>query len=138
MPLWSAGWAIGAWFIPVANVLVGPAVVADVAKNMADDPSNRTRGRIVRRVWAWWANNVLSTLVLVPVMLFPAMFGRIDSAFALEVPGTDVLVTPVLILLGISVITAMVGAIMICGVIAFVGAELRQRLARVWGPAIVR
>ncbi len=46
--------------------------------------------------------------------------------------------TPLLILLGTNVITAMVAAIMTCGDIASVGSEQRQRLARVWGPALVR
>jgi len=49
-PRWGRGWAIGAWFVPVANVVLTMLVAADVARN-----SERFRGtnRSVTAVWIW-------------------------------------------------------------------------------------
>jgi hypothetical protein len=44
-PTWSAGWTIGAWFIPCANIVLVPVVVADVARNSFED----RRGSRARR-----------------------------------------------------------------------------------------
>lgn len=46
------GWTVGAWFIPIANLVLPPLVTADVAKGSTTDPA--TRRKLVALVWVWW------------------------------------------------------------------------------------
>jgi hypothetical protein len=52
---WSRRWAIGGWFVPLANLYLGPRVVVEVASNSvpADDPI--TKDRLVKLARVWWA-----------------------------------------------------------------------------------
>jgi hypothetical protein len=54
-PRWTAGWTIGAWFIPVANLVLIPLVIVDVARNSMDQGRAR---RTTAVVWAWAAVQV--------------------------------------------------------------------------------
>lgn len=49
---WSLGWTMGGWFIPVANLVLGGAVVADLARTGAESPQDERI--LVGRVWRWW------------------------------------------------------------------------------------
>jgi uncharacterized Tic20 family protein len=50
---WTPGWAVGAWFVPFANFVLGPLVLLDVARN--SQPWQDTRGRraLGTFVWTW-------------------------------------------------------------------------------------
>lgn len=52
-PHYSPGWTVGAWFIPIGNIIMPGLVVADVARCSTDQAT--TRRRLVRLVWIWWA-----------------------------------------------------------------------------------
>jgi hypothetical protein len=54
---WSKGWAIGGWFVPLANFVIPVLVVAEVYRR--SDDAGRARG-IPALVGAWWAMLVLS------------------------------------------------------------------------------
>ncbi|NUT36187.1 MAG: DUF4328 domain-containing protein [Hamadaea sp.] len=51
-PKYSPGWTIGAWFIPLGNMIMPGLVVADLAK--ASVAPGTPRGRLLGLVWAWW------------------------------------------------------------------------------------
>ncbi|MCF2531590.1 DUF4328 domain-containing protein [Yinghuangia soli] len=60
----SKGWAIGGWFIPVANWVIPAIVVNDTWKRSdvrASVPGGRPGGRGL--LWAWWVCYVLATLL---------------------------------------------------------------------------
>jgi protein-S-isoprenylcysteine O-methyltransferase Ste14 len=59
-PRWTAGWTIGAWFIPVANLVLIPLVIVDVARNSLDEARGR---RATAVVWAWAAVQLVGGLV---------------------------------------------------------------------------
>jgi hypothetical protein len=81
-PSWGPGWTVGAWFIPVANLLLVPAVVADVARNSgAAEPRRPHLGALAVYWWIFWAlgslllngaNSGGSTDVLVALGIFGA------------------------------------------------------------------
>lgn len=49
-PRWTAGWTIGAWFIPLANLVLVPLVIVDVVRHSLDEQRAR---RTTAVVWAW-------------------------------------------------------------------------------------
>lgn len=55
----SSGWAIGGWFVPLANWIIPPLVVTDVVR--ASNPT----GDSLRAVWVWWAGWVAANLILI-------------------------------------------------------------------------
>lgn len=68
----SAGWAIGAWFIPVANFVIGKMMVNDVWR--ASDPSlapgdpswrDRPVAGIVNAWWALWVIGAIFSLATI-------------------------------------------------------------------------
>jgi hypothetical protein len=81
-PSWGPGWTIGAWFIPLANLFLVPAVVADVARNSgAAEPRRPHLGALAVCWWIFWAlgglllngaNSGGSTDVLVALAMFGA------------------------------------------------------------------
>ncbi|OLB79612.1 MAG: hypothetical protein AUI14_09810 [Actinobacteria bacterium 13_2_20CM_2_71_6] len=59
-PSWNAGWTIAAWFIPLANLFLVPAVVADVARNSgAAEPRRPHLGALAVCWWVFWALGAL-------------------------------------------------------------------------------
>lgn len=52
-PIYSPGWTVGAWLIPIANLIMPGLVVADVARWSTADETVRRQLR--RLVWVWWA-----------------------------------------------------------------------------------
>jgi hypothetical protein len=55
-PDYSPGWAVAAWIIPIANLVMPGLVVADVAKNSAGrDGHGPSRGALLGLAWAWSA-----------------------------------------------------------------------------------
>jgi hypothetical protein len=53
-PEWGRWAAVWSWLVPVANLVIVPAVIADVARASADDPSGAEGRAQARRVWTWW------------------------------------------------------------------------------------
>jgi len=51
-PAYTPGWTIGAWFIPLANLIMPVLVIADIAKHST--PDQGTQRRLKRLVWVWW------------------------------------------------------------------------------------
>ncbi len=51
---WRPAWAIAGWFIPLANLVIPPLVLADIARNSADEIGGAEGSRQVRRIWVWW------------------------------------------------------------------------------------
>lgn len=58
-PRWGAGWTIGAWFIPIANLVLVPLVFADVARNSARTAERASR--LVAVVWVWAVAQIVSS-----------------------------------------------------------------------------
>jgi hypothetical protein len=53
---WATGWTIGAWFIPLGNVVLVPLVVSEIWRR-SPDPGSRERGEAapsVAPVVLWW------------------------------------------------------------------------------------
>jgi hypothetical protein len=57
-PRWSTGWVIGAWLVPIANIVLAPLVLADIAK-----PSVRRRP-IAMALVVGWAVAITATALL--------------------------------------------------------------------------
>lgn len=71
-PRWSAGWAIGGWFIPLANLVIPFLVFLEVWKRSA--PGDRRLGSPgPGLLWCWWLAYVVGqVLVFVdPTSRFP-------------------------------------------------------------------
>jgi hypothetical protein len=55
---WSAGWAVGGWFIPFANLLIPKLVLDEIDRvsGAAEEGSTdwRDRRRLVAGYWWWW------------------------------------------------------------------------------------
>jgi hypothetical protein len=54
---YGRGWAIGAWFVPVVNLLLPPLIVTDVLQASSTEAAPRTRS-----VTAWWIATLLARL----------------------------------------------------------------------------
>jgi eukaryotic-like serine/threonine-protein kinase len=52
---WATGWTIGAWFIPLGNIVLVPLVVTEIWRR-SPDPGDRERGAApsVAPVVVWW------------------------------------------------------------------------------------
>jgi uncharacterized protein DUF4328 len=50
---YSPGWTIGAWLIPIGNLIMPALVTADIAKGSTTDP--QTRRKLLTLMWVWWA-----------------------------------------------------------------------------------
>ena len=48
----TPGWTIGAWLIPIANLVLPGLVTADIAEGSSTDPATVRRLRTL--VWFWW------------------------------------------------------------------------------------
>jgi hypothetical protein len=57
-PQWAAGWTIGAWFIPIANLVLPALVIADVVRNSVRPSRVRP---VVAMVWVMAITNIIGT-----------------------------------------------------------------------------
>jgi hypothetical protein len=119
MPRWAQGWAVAAWFIPVAGLLIGPAVVADVAYNSADDFGVVERQRLTRRVWRWWTLYLIAAVVVVALVVWRR---QVMAAFVVPIMDTGIWVSPALVgflgAIGIGIAAASVASRIIFGISA--------------------
>jgi hypothetical protein len=60
-PRWSLGWTVGAVFIPCANVVLVPVVLADVARASVVNPESGRARRLVALIWACLALTVVAS-----------------------------------------------------------------------------
>jgi hypothetical protein len=58
-PRWRPGWILGAWFIPLANLILVPSVIADVARNSARHEADAARAVVA--VWVWGVGLAITT-----------------------------------------------------------------------------
>lgn len=52
-PKYSPGWTVGAWLIPLGNIVMPALVMRDIAQWSTNDEA--TRRRLSRLIWLWWA-----------------------------------------------------------------------------------
>jgi hypothetical protein len=71
---WARGWTIGAWFVPVANLFLVPAVFADVVRESAGAAATRA----VRLTVLWWVTWLVGSLIQANAMAD----GSIESVIA--------------------------------------------------------
>jgi hypothetical protein len=64
-PRLSSGLVVGAWFLPLANLVLPGAVVADIARESVPPDQPDRRGRLVALVWSWWTVSVLAPIAMV-------------------------------------------------------------------------
>ena len=62
-PRWSSGWAIAAWFIPLANLVLVPLVAADTARNTVPPQDHGKRRMLTLLAVVWWLGYGGSTLL---------------------------------------------------------------------------
>jgi hypothetical protein len=55
-PYWPTGFTIGAWFIPLANLVLPCLVVADIARNSVDPRDTAGRRAMTALAAAWWSS----------------------------------------------------------------------------------
>ena len=58
---WTPGWAIGGWFIPIANFVIPALVVSDSWRRTPEPPPNPEYGRhnSTGIIWLWWVPFVI-------------------------------------------------------------------------------
>jgi hypothetical protein len=61
-PYWPTGFTIGAWFIPLANLVLPCLVVADIARNSVDPRDSRGRRAMTALAAAWWSSAFVALL----------------------------------------------------------------------------
>src|SRR6266508_1341940 len=61
-PRLSTGLVIGAWLLPVANLILPGMVVADTARESVPPAEPRRRRRLVALVWSWWTVYLLGVV----------------------------------------------------------------------------
>ncbi|MEW1693906.1 DUF4328 domain-containing protein [Streptomyces sp. NPDC093249] len=59
----SAGWAIGAWFIPIANLWMPRGIAADIWRSSRAEPFGADRPRELLLLNGWWTVFVLDAIV---------------------------------------------------------------------------
>ncbi|MEU2242654.1 DUF4328 domain-containing protein [Streptomyces sp. NPDC018338] len=59
----TPGWAIGGWFIPLANLWIPHGVAADIWRASRAEPSAADRRGELGLLHAWWAAFVVDTIV---------------------------------------------------------------------------
>jgi hypothetical protein len=60
-PRWSVGWTLGALFIPCANIVLVPVVLADLARWSVRDGSAARARRVIALIWLCLALYVLAS-----------------------------------------------------------------------------
>jgi hypothetical protein len=61
-PYWPTGFTIGAWFIPLANLVLPCLVVADIARNSVDPRDTCGRRAMTALAAAWWSSAFVALL----------------------------------------------------------------------------
>jgi hypothetical protein len=123
MPNWGLSWTITAWFLPVVGAFIGPSVVADVAYNSADDFGVVERRRLAGAVWRWWTLYLIAVGALALIFVSP----RLAAAFAVEIGGTGIWLSPGLIMLLTAIGCGIVAAAAISRVIVGVSSGTARR-----------
>jgi hypothetical protein len=84
-PAWAAGWAVGGWFIPVANLVIPYRVVRDVRRASGPDPVGQATA-IAAPVGRWWAGVIVMVLLNRLVALYSAFtsYGGMFKGEALD------------------------------------------------------
>lgn len=96
---WPSGWTVGAWFIPLANLVLVPMVLADVARGSAGtDPDEASQ--LAGKAWKAWIATAASA-ILVPVLTLVGFFlgGLLSRTVASPLVGLALGWLPVLILI---------------------------------------
>jgi hypothetical protein len=58
-PNWGRGWAIGAWFVPLANLWIVPSVFDDVVRGSV--PVGERRERVGGALRLWWGSSLVTS-----------------------------------------------------------------------------
>lgn len=83
---WSAGWAVGGWFIPLANLIIPKLVLNEIDRSSValDEGVAEWRDRPLLRVanwwWGFWVIGNLATTVGVSMVQLPVEDGRLDPS----------------------------------------------------------
>ena len=99
-PRWRPGWSIGAWFIPLASLVLVPMVIADVARNSARNETDANRAVVA--AWVWGVGQLITTCAdrLTGAGLNVAGFGGpgLSPGAAFTMSATTVMVSLALLL----------------------------------------
>jgi hypothetical protein len=118
---WRPGWAIGAWFIPFANLVLPAMVVQDVWRRSPEiDPWGYRHAGSSPLVGWWWATWIVSSLF---VRLAAGWGG--DPATAAELSTADTIRT-------IGLVASIAAAVFLVGVVRRLAA--RQAILARSGP----
>jgi uncharacterized protein DUF4328 len=128
-PDWRRGWVFGSWFIPIANLFLPYMVIADVARNSADEVTGRETSSQTARVWLWWTMGKLQSLlggfwlwIGTPWLIIGlAQYTTVNARLTMN------LVSP-----AFGVIFAVAGAYVGSRVVGGITREQRMRVERVW------
>ena len=125
-PRWRPGWSIGAWFIPLASLVLVPMVVADVARNSARNETDATRAVVA--AWVWGVGQFITTCAdrLAGAGLSVAGFGGGPGLN----PGATVAMSATTVMVSLALLLTVAGA-----QIVFVKSITDQQQARL-APAL--
>lgn len=80
---WSSGWTIGAWFIPLGNLVIPKLVLAEIERIATAPRSHGAavgRGRATVIGWLWWAMFVVGWVFTTAATLLGAAERPFESA----------------------------------------------------------
>jgi hypothetical protein len=82
---WAPGWAVGGWFIPVANLVIPYRVVRDVRQASGPDPLGQATA-MAAPVGRWWAGVIVTVLLNRLVALYSVLtsYGGMFKGEALD------------------------------------------------------
>ena len=128
-PDWRRGWVFGGWFVPIANAVLPYMVIADVARNSADEVTGRETAGQASRVWLWWTLGKLHALLgwFWQWIGTPAFIIGLARYTTVNIPLVMTVVSPVL-----GVVFAVAGAYVGSRVVGGITREQRMRVERVW------
>lgn len=108
---WSAGWAVGGWFIPFANFIIPKLVLNEMERVLiaAEEGSTEWRNRRVSAITSWWW-----ALFVIAAIVFGAGLGmsdgQLDGEFAFDADLYLLGVRATALGMAISTAAALVGA----------------------------
>jgi hypothetical protein len=84
-PAWASSWAVGGWFIPVANLVIPYRVVRDVRQASGLDPLGQATA-MAAPVGRWWAGVIVTALLNRLVALYSVLtsYGGMFKGEALD------------------------------------------------------
>jgi hypothetical protein len=128
-PEWRRWWVFAAWFIPIANIVLPYIVMADVARNSADEVAGRETAGLASRVWLWWTLGKLQGLVGGFWLWIgtPVLILGLDRYTTVNTHLVMMLVSPVF-----GIVFAVTGAYVGSRVVGGITREQRMRVERVW------